>query len=170
MTKQNILSAWRGAGLIPADERRILQKLPRPTTPTSPPESSIQSSNMESTFLLTSSPPDANTLRSTNINLNQIIAKSNLPSEVQKHIQKLTSLSEQLFATQTLLKRENHEMKRVLSNRKERKTGKRNAIKDKNIISTEEVHDDVMVCESATVETKKRGRKRKLSTSDRAET
>jgi hypothetical protein len=61
-------------------------------------------------------------------------------------------------------------MKRVLSNRKERKTGKRNAIKNKNIISTEEVHDDIQVCETMTEETKKKGRKRKLPTSDRAET
>jgi hypothetical protein len=89
---------------------------------------------------------------------------------VQKHVQNLTSLSEQLLATHTLLKQENDKMKRTLSGRKERKTGKCHVVKYKNIISTEEVYDDIKAAENATVAKKKGSKKRKLSTSGEAET
>jgi hypothetical protein len=100
---------------------------------------------------------------------NYVIAKSNLAPMVQKHVQNFTSLSEQLLATHTLLKQENKEMKWTLSDRKERKTGKHH-VKNKNIISTEEVYDNLKAAENVTVAKKKGSKKRKLSTSGEAET
>jgi hypothetical protein len=70
---------------------------------------------------------------------------------------------------QTLLKRENQEMRRILNDRKERKTGKYHIIKNKNIISIKEIHDEIKIVENIIMGKKKKDKKRKLSISEEAE-
>jgi hypothetical protein len=167
LRKENIISAWRGAGLIPMDEARILKKLQQSSTTslTSTPEPLISSS----TLLLTSSLPDATTLRIANTNMHPRIVNSNLSPNAQKHLINVSSLCKQLLASQTLLQRENEELKRVISGRKERRTGKQLALKDEPIISSEAMFEKIRAAENETKEKKKRGRKRRHSASQATE-
>ena len=168
LCKENIISAWRGAGLLPMNEARILKKLLQPptTSSTSTPEPLISSST---TLLLTSSPPDATTLRIAVSNMHPRIVNSDLSPNAQKHLINVSSLCEQLLASQTLLQRENEELKRVVSGRKERRTGKRLALKDEPIISSEAMFEKIRAAENETKEKKKRGRKRTHSQSQATE-
>jgi hypothetical protein len=140
LNTSNILGGWRGAGLFPLDETRILQQLQdfelnkstlsppsSPTIPTTP-------------LYLSSSSPDAITLHQTNTALKQIIAESSLNSPLRKSLRRALGFSERLHAANSILKRENKELRELISTRKERESGKRVILKRKFIVSTEEMY------------------------------
>ena len=85
MTKKNILADWRGSGVWPINPIRILSQLPNEDI-TSP---SLSPSESTSPELLTSSPPDPYTLRSTNASLKAKIATASLPTPVKTHVRRL---------------------------------------------------------------------------------
>ena len=135
MTKKNILAGWSGSGLWPINSVRILSELPESDITTSPP---FQHSPA-TPELLTSSPPDPQTLHSTNTSLKTKIAATSLPTSIKTHVRRLTGIAEQLYAQNAILHKEIVEIKSVLGARKERESGKRKILKGIRLISTEEV-------------------------------
>ena len=97
------------------NSNRIINWLPEERT-TSPPLS-YESNDAK---LLTSSPPDVYTLRSTNATLNAKIAAIALPSPIKCHVRWVGKIAEQLYAETAILHRKFAEMKAVMITRKER--------------------------------------------------
>lgn len=165
---QNILGGWRGAGLFPWNPLKVLRHLPltpgatSSTTPMSP-----TMSNVFNTSLLTSSPPDAETLRSTNDALNQLIkTKSSLKSPARNYVHRLLKTTERLRASLSIKTRECEELKKTNRIRKEHKKGKRLSLKDQLVLTSAEIIDVVRAIEHEEEDRKgkKRSRKRKSPT------
>ena len=68
MTKRNIYSAFHGAGLVPFNPSKAINRLPKRLIPLSQPQTPENRSILE-TILLTSSPPDAIDLQNANAEL-----------------------------------------------------------------------------------------------------
>jgi hypothetical protein len=161
LNTSNILGGWRGAGLFPLDETRILQQLPDfkidKSTPSPPSSPTIPTTSL----YLSSSPPDAITLHETNTALKQIIAESDLNSPVRNSLRRALGFSEQLHAANSILKHENKELRELIRTRKEHESGKRVILKGKFIVSTEEVYAKLAEAEALTEakQSKKKGKK-----------
>ena len=166
ITKKNILAGWRGSGLWPINRVRILSQIPEPDTTSTPPPNQPISNTLE---LLTSSPPDALVLYSTNIVLNTKIAAAPDKTPIRTHIHRLSGIAEQLHAENAILRKDNAEIRAALSARKERESGKRKIIKGISLVTTEEV---IAAVEKAEITSKKRKKKqiqRKRKTADSEE-
>ena len=173
ITKQNILSGWRGAGLFPENMHRILQQLPQ--SKIQPPAMPAPSSNVNNHTLYfpTSSPPnDPTTLRSTNHAFLAEISRKNIETPIKIQVQRLANMTERLQADVTILKEEIKEVKDVHAKRKERQSGKRFILKNRPLISTEEVGKALSALEKVTEAKKKaaikncRNRRKKAISSD----
>jgi hypothetical protein len=77
------------------------------------------------------------------------------------YLQKVLDHAEQLQTELTLVKKENNDQKVVLERRRCRGKGKRLVIKDKVLITTEEIQKGLQEAEAETATRKKRGRPRK---------
>jgi hypothetical protein len=172
ITEQNILSGWRGAGLFPENMHRILHQIPetenQPTTPT--PSSNT---NDYIPYFPTSSPPDDPAiLQSTNHAFLAEISNKNIETPIKMQIRRLSNMTERLQADMTILKEDMKEVKKVHAKRKERLSGKRNTLKNRPFISSEDVAKALRVSEKATKAKKKsvvknpRNRKKKVVSSD----
>ena len=102
------------------------------------------------TQLLTSSPSDATVLHSTNHALKEILQSGDINTPVKKYVGRLAKHSERLHASNIILRQENQELKKVISIRKERASGKRLALKNVIIASVEEVFRSVEAVEMKT--------------------
>ena len=162
LNKSNIEGGWRGAGLVPIDESRIIQLI-QSTESTPPPPSppTITTPINTISLFLSSSPPDAITLHQTNAALMQKINESNLDSPVRNSIRRGLGFAERLHADRSILKSENRELREFISTRKERESGKRVILKGKFIVSTEEVYAKLAEAEALTQakQAKKKGKK-----------
>src|SRR5438046_8144144 len=99
--------------------------------------------------LLTSS-LDATVLHSTNQALKEVLQSRDINAPVKKYVGQLAKHSEHLHASNTILRQENQELKKVISTRKERASGKRLALKNVIIASVEEVFRSVEAAEMKT--------------------
>ena len=154
MTRRNIESGWRGAGLWPINPQRIINQLPEETT--TPPPSSYESNDAE---LLTSSPPDGYTLQLSNASLNAKIAATTLASPIKRHVHRVSKIAEQLCAETAILHREFAEMKAVMDTRKERDSGKRKILKGHRVVTRPDVIEALEEAERSTKE--RRAKKRR---------
>jgi hypothetical protein len=83
----NIRGGWRGAGLVPNNPQKVLDRLPQNLTklvipPTTPPEGP----NLDFS-LLKSSPPDGTELRDSNILLDSVLTQtSGLPLPAKRYV------------------------------------------------------------------------------------
>jgi len=158
MTQSNILGAWRGAGLFPMNKHRILCQLSNaadsPSTPKKNPIAPIQ-------LLNTTSPPDHNTLQSSNIVFNNALSETSATSPVKTHARCLTEITVRLAAENAILKKDNSELRAQIRKQKERVKGKRVVLKDVHAICTEEVYNALLECEKATKKHTMKGRKRR---------
>ena len=94
--------------------------------------------------------------------LNELVWNNkSLPTPARKYVPQLTSTAEQLRAENTILRHENDELKSVLSARKQRLSGKRVVLEGKVLVSTSEIHQKLLECETATKKKKKQFKKRK---------
>ena len=119
-------------------------------------------------MLLTSSSPDAIILYLVNIVLNELVWNNkSLPTPARKYVPQLTSTAEQLWVENTILRHENNELKSVLSARKQWLSGKRVVLEGKVLISTSEIHQKLLECETAIKEKKKQSKKRKQFEADK---
>jgi hypothetical protein len=109
IVERNILGGWRGAGIFPLNPHRILRLISDVATPS--PQSEPETTTP---YLISSSPPDVTSLHSANKAFNEALRDSTLATPVRTHGQKLSGIAEHLHADNTLLRRENVELKDVM--------------------------------------------------------
>jgi len=145
ITTHNILGGWRGSGLFPTNPHRVLRLISDRSTPS-------LSIEAETTplYLISSSPPDAITLRSTNIAFKGALLDSSLATPIRQHGRRLSGIAEHLHADNSILHIENTELKKMIRTRKERLSEKRLVLKGRFIVSTEEVQKKLADAERVT--------------------
>jgi hypothetical protein len=158
-SQENIESAFRGAGLYPLQPQRVLRTLKNqptnePTRPQTPPEYAI----LDKVFL-NSSPPDTTTLHKANQVLKQSLRNcEGMKTPVARYVRKLADETERLSTREIIRQREVTNLRGIAEARKERKKGKRAALKGHFHISTQELRDAVVVAKKETA-TRKKGTK-----------
>jgi hypothetical protein len=114
--KENIDSAWRGAGLRPFQPQRVIRAttLLLPTTPTPErPRTPTEHDIFEKVFL-NSSPPDFQTLHKANTVLSTTISRSVLNSPTKRYIYKLADETERLNTRNILQQRETENLRSII--------------------------------------------------------
>ena len=162
ITSQNVLGGWRGAGLFPTNPHRVLRLMSDNPTPSTPSINQTRSTTLQ--LLVTSSPPDAMVLRSTNAAFNEALLNASLSTPIRKHGRRLSGVAEQLQAENTILRHENRELKELIHTRKERLSGKRVILKGHMVVSTEELYQKLAEAERATRGKMVKSRKNKRGT------
>lgn len=177
ITKDNVLSGWRGAGLFPENMHRILIQLAGgelPSTPTTPPPTAMTITP----FLPNSAAPDSASFHSINQAFLTELAKTNITTPFKIHVRRLGHIGERYQAESVLLKEELKDVKEVNGRRKAREKGKRMILKDTPVISTEGVEKLLREAEEATKakmkrkgkQRAKRGKKKAESSEEESET
>ena len=108
--------------------------------------------------LLDSSPPEGTELREVTSLVNRIVRSSTLETPVKRYIERSGAAFERTTSKNTLLRKENAEYRELLRVRKERKKGKRVAIKGKFVFNTQEILE---VVEKAEAEVSRRKTKKR---------
>jgi hypothetical protein len=111
--------------------------MPTSTPPTTPP--TITTPNDLDRSLLDSSPPEGTELREATLLVNSIVRSSNLETPVKRYIERSGAAFKRTSAEVGLLRKEITEARELLRVRKERKKGKRVAIKGKFVFNTKEI-------------------------------
>ena len=111
--------------------------MPTSTPPTTPPP--ITSLNDLDRSLLDSSPPNGTELRQATSVVNTIVRSSTLETPVKRYIERSGAAFERTSSENILLRKEIVEARELLRVRRERKKGKRVAIKGKFIFNTQEI-------------------------------
>jgi hypothetical protein len=121
-------------------------------------------SRLETSFFISSSLPDPSTLHSKNIAFLKSLASTDLETEFTTHVRRLGGISERLQTEVTILRKELKEVKEIHAKRTGQASGKRLILKDKVVVSTEEVHKALEEAEKAIAAKKAKtgkGQKRK---------
>jgi hypothetical protein len=113
----------------------------------------ITTSNDLNRSLLDSSPPEGTELREATSLVNRIVRSSTLETPVKRYIERSGAAFERTISENALLRKENAEYRELSRVRKERKKGKRVAIKGKFVFNTQEILE---VVEKAEAEVSKR--------------
>ena len=129
---------------------------PPPTTPRE-----IDSTEALDLTLLDSSPPDGTELRQANTLIKSVLRESIIQSPVRRYIERAGAAFEKTQSENVLLRRENTEQRELLRQRKERKKGKRVALKGKFVFNTQEILE-VVERAKAEASTSKSKRKRRV--------
>ena len=111
--------------------------MPTSPPPTTPPP--ITTPNDLDRSLLDSSPPEGTELREATSLVNSIVRSSTLETPVKRYIERSGAAFERTTSENALLRKENAEFRELLRIRKERKKGKRVAIKGKFVFNTQEI-------------------------------
>jgi hypothetical protein len=158
----NILSGWRGAGLVPSDPQKILDRLPQISTNTTlPPVTPPDEPDLDFS-LLKSSPPDGTELRESNILLNSVLAQTpGLISPAKRYVDRVTRMAETQNAELILMRKQLQDQQELLQVRKTHKRGKRVRLEGEFVYSTQKVLDIARDAESARAAKRPRGRPRK---------
>jgi hypothetical protein len=158
---RNIESSFRASGIYPLSPITILSTLRRPTStpPTTPPP--ITAPEDLNRSLLDSSPPGGTELREAISLVNTIVRSSTLSTPVKRYIERSGSAFERTTSENALLRREVNEARELLRVRKERKKGKRVAIKGKFVFNTQEI---LGLVKEAEAEVLKRNMKKRQTT------
>jgi hypothetical protein len=151
ISKTNIESAFRGAGLIPFQPQRVLRIIKhQPTTPPPQPQTPTEYEILDQVFV-NSSPPDITFLHQANQVLKTALqARTVLNTPTTRYVQKLADETERLNTRDTIRKRETENLRAIIKTRKERKKGKRAVLKGQFHISTEELRTGVVAAEKET--------------------
>lgn len=162
LSPENIRSGWRGAGLVPFSERRVLSKLPvplqlQPTTPQQP----TPASNLD-LLVLRSSPPDGTELRAANSAFNLALSSYEPPATpTRRYATRVTKLLERQNAELVVLRKEINEHRAILQQRNTHKKGKRIKLQGEFVFSTADVLRIAREAEEKPVAKRPRGRPRK---------
>jgi DDE superfamily endonuclease len=150
-TAGNINSGWRKSGLVPLEPMKVIETLPvrtesndeRPHTPTRTADLNLS--------LLDSSPPDGTELREANQLFNSSLQSvEGLPEATRRYGERMTQAYELTHSELIAARRQNSKLQELLHKRKERKKGKRIAVKGKFVFTTQEVLDIVQKVEAET--------------------
>jgi len=160
----NIIGGWRKAGLIPLNAQRVLQELDLPKTPPpSEPEPQLlpisTPDNVKAfeTSLIDSSPPDATELKRINTAFRRRLGLDTpLKTPERGYAFRLSVTTEKLRAQVSLLQHENTELKRLNAQRKEQTKGTRVALKDRLLLTAEELRETVHAMKQEEEEKEKR--------------
>jgi hypothetical protein len=109
LTKKNILSAWRGAGLVLLNRHKVLRHLPPSSRPTTP--SQVATLPLP----IGSSPPDSPTLRQFNTTFKNKVLNCPLSSPTRQYALNLTQATEHLAAQVSILRSANKEKEAILN-------------------------------------------------------
>jgi hypothetical protein len=163
-TPSNIRSSFRATGIYPISPITILStlKMPSPSLTTTPPP--IETTSDLDLTLLNSSPPTGTELRQATSLINKVVNESNIASPAKRYISRAGAALERTHSENLLLRKENAEARTLLRVRKERKTGKRVAIKGKFVFNTQEILE---VVEKAEAEAAKKKAKKKRTVGSR---
>ncbi|GAB7336931.1 hypothetical protein MBLNU13_g01772t1 [Cladosporium sp. NU13] len=108
--------------------------------------------------LLASSPPDGTALREATLLVNSIVRSSTLETPVKQYIERSGAALERTTSENALLRKENAEFRELVRIRKERKKGKRVALKGKFVFNTKEILELVEEAEAEASKGKSRKR------------
>ncbi|KFY29173.1 hypothetical protein V491_00149, partial [Pseudogymnoascus sp. VKM F-3775] len=140
LSAENIRSGWRGAGLVPFSERRVLGQLPVPLQlqPITPQQ---LTPNLDLDLsVLKSSPPDGTELRAANSVFNSALASCEPPATpTRRYATRVTRLLERQNAELVVLRKEVQEHKAILQRRNTHKKGKRVKLQGEFVFSTADV-------------------------------
>ena len=164
-TLSNIQSGWKATGLWPLSPIEVLDKIkiPPTTTPSTILLSSVDTLDLS---LLQSSPPDGTELREANALLRQQLSNSaELATPARRYTKRLTYAFESTQSENVILRKALADTQALLRKRKERKKGKRVALKGRFVFSTQEVLE---VARAAEIETAKKKAKNKSSRKSKA--
>jgi hypothetical protein len=154
ITKENIISGWRGAGLFPENMHRILSQLidyEDPAIPKTPP----LESTIPGPFFPNSSPPDPASAHTINQAFLAEISNSDIASPYKTQVRRLSNFMERYQAEALMYKIELDDVKEINARRKERESGKRHVLKDTPVASTERIEKALKEHEEATNRKKK---------------
>jgi hypothetical protein len=133
--------------------------MPTPTLRVTPPP--ITTPNDLDRSLLDSSPPEGTELREATSLVNSIVRSSTLETPVKRYIERSGAAFERTTSENALLRKELTEARELLRVRRERKKGKRVAVKGKFVFNTKEILELV---EEAEAEVSKGKSKKKRKT------
>jgi hypothetical protein len=133
--------------------------MPTSTLPTTPPPITTLTDLDRS--LLDSSPLEGIELREATLLVNSIVRSSTLETPVKRYIERSEAAFERTVSEVALLRKENAECRELSRVRKERKKGKRVAIKGKFVFNTKEILE---VVEKAEAEASKGELKKRRTT------
>ena len=154
----NIQSAFCGAGLVPFQPLKVLNRVAPPPmeSPTSRPSSRSVTPEPFNDAVLTSSPIDMDIRRKANAALHQMLdSKELITSPTRNYIGCLVHANERLYARNAILTDQIDAATKVLSGRKEDTSGRRKSIKGKHILTGEELKE-IRAAEKATQQKKRR--------------
>ena len=154
LTKENILSGWRGAGLFPENMHRILKQLIDYEDPTVAKTPSLRPATL-GPFFPDSSLPDPASTHTINQAFLAEISNSDMVSPYKTQVRRLINFMEQCQAEAYMYKTELNDVKEINSRRKEREGGKRHILKDTPVASTERIEQVLKEREEATNKKKK---------------
>jgi len=146
-TESNVLGGWRGAGLIPFDPEEVLRHIPPPPSSSTLPqnvssESPVSPTQLFENSFITSSPPEASQLRTTTQVLRKRLCEPTpLLSPERNFICRLSRTTERLRAENSILQQENLELKRLNALRQECGKGVRVALKDRLLLTADDLRD-----------------------------
>jgi hypothetical protein len=157
-TSRNIESSFRASGIYPISPITILSTLRMTTsTPSTTPPPITTPKDLDRS-LLDSSPPEGTELREATSLVNRIVRSSTLETPVKRYIERSGAAFERTTSENALLRKENAEYRELLRVRKERKKGKRVAVKGKFVFNTQEILE---VVEKAEAEVSRRKTKKR---------
>lgn len=120
--------------------------------------------------LLDSSPLEGTEVRQANVVVNRIVRESNITSPAKRYLERSGSALERVVSENTLLRKENTDFRELSRVRKERKKGKRVAIKGRFVFNTAEILNIVAEAEAESSRKKmKKGRGKRVKTPENEE-
>ena len=139
ITRANIQSGWKATGLWPLSPIEVFNKIKQvPEVPASQPQEHV--SHPLDLSLLQSSLPDGTKLREANALLHLELDKEQpLLSPAKRYTKRMTHALETAQSEVALLRKRLANAESLLQARKQRKKGKRIALKGKFVFSTQEV-------------------------------
>jgi len=159
-TVQNILSGWSGTGLFPFYPHKVLRRVPEILLPiqSSPQQPSLEYPTPLHNPTLTSSPIESPAMNAANIHIKRkaenLEATLNSPAS-RKHVRRMTTALNRSFARNRIQATELAELKRIVSTRKQRQSGKHKILKGETIIATPEMLCQIEEAEAATQKPKR---------------
>jgi len=162
---RSIELSFRASGIYPLSPITILStlRMPTPTSRVTPPP--ITTPNDLDRSLLDSSPLKGTELQEATSLVNSIVRSSTLETPIKRYIERSGAAFERTTSENALLQKEITKYKELLRVRKERKKGKRVAIKGKFVFNTKEILELVEEAEAEASKGKsKKGRTAKATT------
>ena len=140
ITASNIQAGWRGAGLVPSDPTKVLNRLPTKPLPAKRPRHTPPDQMGLHDALLKSSPPEDTELHQSNVKFTSALRYINdMPLPVRRYAERITAICETQNATIALMAQQLAEKDALLQARKSHKRGKRVKLNGVAVYSTKKV-------------------------------